>query len=54
MQAIWFSDNYNYVNVDKCHLLTTISDEVSMKIENEIIKNSLQEKPLGIVIYKFL
>ena len=37
-------------NADKCHLLTSTSEEVSVKIENEIIKNSLQEKPLGIVI----
>ena len=32
------------------HLLTSTSEEVSFKIENEIIKNSLQEKLLGIVI----
>ena len=37
-------------NADKCHLLTSTSEEVSVKIENEIIKNSLQEKLLGIVI----
>ena len=37
-------------NPDKCHLLTRTSEEVSVKIENEIIKNSLQEKLLGIVI----
>ena len=30
--------------------LTSTSEEVSVKIENEIIKNSLQEKLLGIVI----
>ena len=36
-------------NANKCHLLTSTS-EVSVKIENEIIKNSLQEKLLGIVI----
>ena len=28
-------------NADKCHLLTSTSEEVSVKIENEIIKNSL-------------
>ena len=37
-------------NPDKCHLLTRTSEEMSVKIENEIIKNSLQEKLLGIVI----
>ena len=37
-------------NVDKCHLLTSTSEDVSVKIENEIIKNTLQEKLLGIVI----
>ena len=37
-------------NVDKCPLITSTSEEVSIKIENEIIKNSLQEKRLGIVI----
>ena len=28
-------------NACKCHLLTSTSEEVSIKIENEIIKNSL-------------
>ena len=37
-------------NVDKCHLLTSTSEEVDIKRENEIIKNSLQEKLLGMVI----
>ena len=37
-------------NTDKCHLLTSTSEEVSVKIENQIIKISLQEKILGIVI----
>ena len=46
----WFSNNYMVANADKCHLLTSTSEEVSVKIENEIIKNSLQEKLLGIVI----
>ena len=36
-----------FANADKCHLLT---EEVSVKIEKEIIKNSSQEKFLGIVI----
>ena len=37
-------------NVDKYHLLTNTSEEVSVKIENESIKNSLQEKLLRVVI----
>ena len=45
----WFSNNYMVANTDKCHLLTSTSEEVDVKIENEIIKNSLQEKLLVIV-----
>ena len=37
----WFSSNYIVANAGKCHLLTSTSEEVSVKIENEIIKNSL-------------
>ena len=37
-------------NADKYHLVTNTSDEVSVKIENEIFKNSLQENVLKIVI----
>ena len=37
-------------NAEKCHLVTSTSEELSVKIENEDIKNSLQEKLLGIVI----
>ena len=40
----WFSNNYGVANADKCHLLTSTSEEVSVKIENQIIKNSLQEE----------
>ena len=46
----WFSNNYMIANADKCRLQTSTSEEVSVKTENEIIKNSLQEKLLGIVI----
>ena len=46
----WFSNNHTVANADKCDFLTSISEEVSVKIENEIIKNSLQETLLGIVI----
>ena len=37
-------------NADKCHLLTSASEKVSIEIENEVINNSLQEKLLGAVI----
>ena len=46
----WFSDNCIIADADICHLLTSTSEEVSVKIKNEIIKNYLQEKLLGIVI----
>ena len=46
----WFPNNYMVANADKCLLLTSTSEEVSVKIENEIIKKPLQEKLLGIVI----
>ena len=36
-------------NADKCHLLTSTSKKVNAYIENEIIKNFLQENFLGIV-----
>ena len=41
-------------NAGKCHLLTSTSEEVGVKIENEVIKNPLQEKLLGIEMTKSL
>ena len=38
------------VNADKCHLRASTSEAMGVKLENEIIKNSLQENLLGIVI----
>ena len=46
----WFSNNYMVASADKCHLITSTSEEMSVRIENEIIKNSLQEKLFGIEI----
>ena len=46
----WFSNSYMILNANKCHLLIGTSKEVSVEIENEIIKNSLKEKPLGVLI----
>ena len=34
-------------NADKCHLLTSTSEEVSVNIENEIIKKLLTIETLG-------
>ena len=31
-------------NADKCHLLTSTSEEVTVKIENEIIKKLITKK----------
>ena len=45
----WLSNNYMVANADKCHLLISTSEEVSVKIENQVIKNSLQEKLLKIL-----
>ena len=45
----WFC-NYIVANVFKCHFLTSNSEEVGVKIENEIFRNFLQENLLGIVI----
>ena len=41
-------------NADKYHLLTSTSEEVGVKVENEIIENSLQEKLLRIVTFSKL
>ena len=45
-----FYNNCRVTNADKYHLLTSTSEDLGVKIENEIIKNSLQEDLLGIVI----
>ena len=46
----WLTNDYMITNVNKCYLITSTSREVGFKIEDEIIKNSLPEKPLEIVI----
>ena len=40
------------VNADKCHLLKSTSEKVAVKLENEIIRNSLLEKLLVVLIDK--
>ena len=44
----WFSDNKMKANPDKCHFLCSSNREVSLTIENQIIKNSKFKKLLAI------
>ena len=49
----WFSDNKMKANKDKCHLLISSNEEVSIKIGNielQELKNTSSEKLLGITI----
>ena len=45
----WFSDNFLKANSDKCHLLMNTDENVALKIKNETITNSCNEKMLGIL-----
>ena len=44
----WFSNNHMKANVDKCHLLVSCKDEVSVTINNFSINKTEEEKLLGI------
>ena len=44
----WFSDNFLKANPDKCHLINT-DENVALKIKNETVTNSSNEKLLGIL-----
>ena len=46
----WLADNQMKVNPDKCHLLTSSRDKVSICLDNYNIKSSKCEKLLGIKI----
>ena len=46
----WFSDNMMKVNKDKCHLIVSSNEHVSMKLDNIEIENSYCERLLGIKI----
>ena len=46
----WFANNQMKANPDKCHLLTSSSDKVSICVDNYNIKSSKCEKLLGIKI----
>ena len=45
----WFSDNFLKANPDKCHLLINTDENVTLKIKNETITSSSNEKLLGIL-----
>ena len=44
-----FSDNFLKANPDKCHLLINTDENFALKIKNETITNSSNEKLLGIL-----
>ena len=46
----WFSDNQMKANKDKCHLVISNNEKVSMKIDNIELENTSSEKLLGITI----
>ena len=46
----WFANNQMKANPDKCHLLTSSSDKVSICVDNYNTKSSKCEKLLGIMI----
>ena len=46
----WFNENYMKSNNDKCHLLISSPDDVSIKIGCEEISNEKQVKLLGVTI----
>ena len=43
----WFSDNFLKANPGKCHLLINTDENVTLKITNETITNSSNQKLLG-------
>ena len=45
----WFSDNFLKSNPDKCHQLINTDENVALKIKNETINSSFNEKLLGIL-----
>ena len=50
----WFSNNQMKANPDKCHLLTSSTDSIAIKIKDIEILNSESEKLLGVTIYNKL
>ena len=46
----WFSNNQMNVNPDKCHLLTSTTASIAIKVKDNEILNSESEKLLGVII----
>ena len=46
----WFANNRMKANHDKCHLLISTLTPISIKVKNYIIKNSDNEKLLGVTV----
>ena len=46
----WFANNHMKANHDKCHLLMSTLTPISIKIKDYIIKNSDNEKLLGVTV----
>ena len=46
----WFSDNQMKANPDKCHLLTSSTDSIAIKVKDNEILNSESEKLQGVII----
>ena len=46
----WFSDNRMKANKDKCHLVISNNEKVSMKIDNIELENTSSKKLFGIAI----
>ena len=44
----WFSNNFFKTNANKCYLILSMDEPLSMNIDNEVVKNSSNEKLLGI------
>ena len=54
--AIWLENNYMKLNTEKCHLLIfgKSREKLSLKIGEEVITESKEEKLLGVIIDKKL
>ena len=46
----WFSNSQMKANPDKCHLLTSSTDSIAIKIKDNEILDSESEKLLGVTI----
>ena len=54
--AEWFKDNYMKLSGDKCHFMTFAdqSNDLAIQIDNNLTKESSEEKLLGVTIEKTL